>query len=111
MPKYKLIVMTRPVAGREQEYNDWYQGSHLPDLVSIYGVKSAQRFRLSRTVVADPAPLPYLAIYDIETDDIDKTLDDLRTRVGSGQIFVSSALSKEDYFGAVYEEFGPAVTR
>jgi hypothetical protein len=111
MPKYKLIVMTQPVEGREQEYNDWYQDSHLSDLVAVYGVKSAQRFRLSRTVVADPAPLPYLAIYDIETDDIDKTLDDLKTRVGAGQIFVSSALSKESYFGAVYEEFGPTVTR
>lgn len=111
MPSYKLIVMTQPVEGREQEYNDWYQGMHLPDLVAVHGVKSAQRFRLSRTVVADRGPLPYLAIYDIETDDIDKTLDDLKARVGSGQIFVSSALSKENYFGAVYEEFGPEVTR
>ena len=111
MPKYKLIVMTRPVEGREQEYNDWYQDAHLPDLVSVYGVKSAQRFRLSRTVVANREPLPYLAIYDIETDDIDKTLDDLRARVGTGEIFVSPALSKEDYFGAVYEEFGARVTR
>jgi hypothetical protein len=24
MPSYKLIVMTQPVEGREQEYNDWY---------------------------------------------------------------------------------------
>ena len=111
MPSYKLIVMTQPVEGREQEYNDWYQGMHLPDLVAVYGVKSAQRFQLSRTVVADRGPLPYLAIYDIETDDIDKTLDDLKSRVGSGQIFVSPALSKENYFGAVYEEFGPVVTR
>ena len=111
MPRYKLIVMTRPVEGREQEYNEWYQGMHLRDLVSIYGVKSAQRFRLSRTVVADRGPLPYLAIYEIETDDIDKTLDDLKARAGSGQIFISPALSKEEYFGAVYEEFGPVVTR
>lgn len=111
MPSYKLIVMTQPVEGREQEYNDWYQGMHLPDLVAVYGVKSAQRFQLSRTVVADRGPLPYLAIYDIETDDIDKTLDDLKARVGSGQILVSPALSKENYFGAVYEEFGPVVTR
>ena len=35
MPSYKLIVMTQPVEGREQEYNDWYQGMHLPDLVSV----------------------------------------------------------------------------
>jgi len=111
MPSYKLIVMTQPVEGREQEYNDWYQGTHLADLVTVRGVKSAQRFRLSRTVVADRGPLPYLAIYDIETDDIDATLDDLKARVGSGQIFVSAALSKESYFGAVYEAFGPVVTR
>ena len=109
--RYKLVVMTRPVAGREQEYNDWYQNMHLHDLVTIHGVQSARRFRLSRSVIPDPEPLPYLAIYDVETDDIDKTLEELRGRAGSGEIFVSPALSKEDYFGAIYEEFGAVVRR
>jgi len=111
MPKYKLVVMTRPVDGREQEYNDWYREVHLPDLVAIDGIKSAQRFRLSRAVVPNAEPLPYLAIYDVETDDIDKTLEDLQSCATSGRMFISPALSIEEAFGAVYEELGPPVTR
>jgi hypothetical protein len=103
--------MTRPVEGREQEYNDWYRDVHLRDLVAVAGIKSAQRFRLSRSVMPGTEPLPYLAIYDVETDDIDKTLEDLQDRAASGRMFISAALSTEDAFGAVYEELGSAVTR
>jgi hypothetical protein len=111
MPRYKLVVMTRPVGGREQEYNDWYREVHLRDLVAIPGIKSAQRFRLSRVVTPDTEPLPYLAIYDVETDDIDKTIEELKSRAENGAMFISPALSTEEAFGAVYEELGPVVTR
>jgi hypothetical protein len=103
--------MTRPADGREQEYNDWYREVHLRDLVAIPGIKSAQRFRLSRVVMPDTEPLPYLAIYDVETDDIDKTIEELKTRAENGAMFISPALSTEEAFGAVYEELGPVVTR
>ena len=108
MPRYKLVVMTKPVEGREREYNDWYQNVHLDDLVAIDGVKSAQRFHLNRAVT-DPPPMPYLALYDVETNDIDGTIEELLTRAQSGRISVSDALSKET-FCAVYEELGPVVT-
>ena|SRR5882724_236184 len=111
MPRYKLVVMTEPVEGREQEYNDWYQNIHLRDLVAVAGIKSAQRFRLSRTVVADAQPLPYLAIYEVETDDIDKTIEDLQNRTVDGRIAISGSLQIQGAFGAVYEEFGTTVTR
>ena len=109
MPRYKLVVMTKPVEGREQEYNDWYQNVHLDDLVAIDGVKSAQRFRLNQAVSCDRAPLPYLAIYDVETNDIDGVIKELNVRPQTGRMVITSALSTE-IFAVVYEELGPAVT-
>ena len=108
MPKYKMIVMSKPVAGREQEYNDWYQNVHLQEVVAIPAIKSAQRFRLSRALVADPEPLPYLAIYEIETDDIDGVIRELTQRASTGGIVISASLSN-DTAAAVYEESGPVV--
>lgn len=108
MSRYKLVVMTKPVDGREQEYNDWYQNVHLRDLVSIDGVKSAQRFRLNQAVTTQQPPLPYLAIYDVETSNIDAVIAELNRRPQSGQMVVSPALSDE-IFCTVYEELGPAV--
>ena len=111
MPSYKLIVMTQPVEGREQEYNDWYQGMHLADLVAVYGVKSAQRFRLSRTVVADRGPLPDLAISEIETDDIDKTLDDLKARVEAGRYLCRRRSRRKTTSERFTRSLGPVVAR
>ena len=110
MPRYKLVVMTKPMEGREDEYNDWYQNVHLQDVVAIDGFKSAQRFRLNRPLAADSAQLPYLAIYDVETDDIDRAIEELLKRADDGRMVISASLAKEP-FGAVYEEFGPVVKR
>jgi len=109
MARYKMVVMSKPAAGREQEYNDWYQNVHLKDVCGVKGVVSAQRFRFSLSLVQGSDPLPYLAIYDIETDDINQTLADLTGRVAAGQMVISTALSLENSFGAVYEEMGPVV--
>jgi len=107
MSSYKMVVTTRPVDGREQEYNDWYNGIHLREVLQVIGVKSAQRFRLSRKVTPEPQPAPYLAIYEIETDDIDATVADLLERAEDGRIFVTDALAEERSC-VVYEEVGPA---
>ena len=110
MPRYKLVVMTKPVEGREQEYNDWYQNVHLHDVVAIDAFKSARRFRVSRSLAPDPHPLPYLAIYDIETDDVDGAIKELMSRVASGQMHISTALSEES-IAAIYEDLGTVVNK
>jgi 2-polyprenyl-6-methoxyphenol hydroxylase-like FAD-dependent oxidoreductase len=111
MPKYKLLVMTQPVEGREGEYNEWYDNVHLHDLVACDGIKSAQRFRLNQVIAPQGgASLPYLAIYEIETDDVNKAIAQIGERSQSGKMSISPALSVETTFGAVYEELGPAVT-
>jgi hypothetical protein len=69
---YKFVVLTNAVEGREDEYNDWYTNRHLPDVLAIPGIVEAVRFELAGTQrIAPPWPYRYLAIYDIETDDID----------------------------------------
>ena len=111
MPRYKLVVMTHAMEGREEEYNEWYQNVHLHDVVALEGFKSAQRFRLNRSLLADgSAPQPYLAIYDVETDDIDRAIDGMLARAADGRMVISTALA-DDKFAVVYEEFGPAVER
>ena len=47
MAKYKFIVFSKPVAGKEEEYNDWYQNRHLGEVVQTPGFVAAQRFSLA----------------------------------------------------------------
>ncbi len=37
MPHYAYVVHSNPVAGREDEYNDWYSNRHLADVVAVPG--------------------------------------------------------------------------
>jgi predicted Fe-Mo cluster-binding NifX family protein len=56
---------------QENEFNDWYNNTHLPEALSCPGFLAARRY-----VIKEPhfGRGKYLAIYEIETDDIDKTM-------------------------------------
>ena len=108
MSNYKMIVMSRPAAGREDEYNDWYQNVHLGELVALPGFKSARRFRFARSL-AEGEVYPYMSIYEIETDDIDAALQGLRGTAEKGLLTMSDSIDLTDTSAVVYEEFGPVV--
>jgi hypothetical protein len=66
MAKGILYVESRPGSPEQAaEYHQWYNQTHMPELVAVEGVVSARRF----------APLgtdgPFVAIYEIEADDIE----------------------------------------
>jgi hypothetical protein len=68
MADLRFIVLTRPVDGREDAYNEWYETTHLPELLALPGFTAAQRFKLARQGAGPggPAPAEYLAVYEVE---------------------------------------------
>ena len=81
MPRFSFVVYSNPVEGREQEYNDWYSNQHLSDLLAIPGVISARRFKLSGTQIQEaPQTYQYLAIYEIEAEDVATFIKELMVR-------------------------------
>jgi hypothetical protein len=79
MTNYKFIVLTDPVAGQEDEYNNWYTNRHLDDVVGLEGFAAAQRFRFidPDRDSDEPAPTRYLAIYDVSEDQIEQAKESL----------------------------------
>ena len=70
----KWINMTETTCidpAREQEFNDWFDNIHLPDVLKTPGYVSAKRFVIKESKMGRGK---YLAIYEIETNDIEKTL-------------------------------------
>ena len=111
MPRYSLIVMTNPVPGREAEYNDWYTNVHLPDVLRIPGVVSAQRFSKSEIQRdAGPHPWDYLAIYECETDDPTTIVAELKARSGTAAMPISNSLGKGDRLVCFFEPITETVT-
>jgi hypothetical protein len=70
MPGNLQIVFSRfPEGVSEDDFNQWYD-AHLPEILSIPGFVSAQRYRLEPVVVDDDVPVSYryMALYEIEGD-------------------------------------------
>lgn len=96
MERHLMVVMTNPVAGREDDYNAWYDDRHLGDVLRIPGIVSAERFELSASQRFDPPyPYGYLALYWIETDDLEGVIRELKTRVGTEAMPASDAMAQD----------------
>ena len=68
MSKNILVVLTNPVPGKEDEFNEWYSNIHIQEICQLSGFKSAQRFKLSDAQMGSDGAHGYLAIYEIEGD-------------------------------------------
>ena len=107
--RYKMVVFTNAVEGQDKDFNDWYQNTHLKQIVSIKPFVAAQRFRFNTSIVpGGPDPARYMAIYDIETDDIGAALNEMNDLAASGRMPLPDSMDKH-IVGAVYEEFGEIV--
>ena len=71
-----LIVMSNPLDGRHDEFNDWYSNVHIRDVMRLRGSSAVQRLRMSDVQVAavlgivPDRSFEYLAVY--ECDDIER---------------------------------------
>lgn len=43
MQKYTLVILSNAIADREPQYNDWYDGQHLPDVLKVPGFRQRQK--------------------------------------------------------------------
>lgn len=93
MPKGLMLVQSVPSdPAREDEYNAWYAGKHVADVLEIPGVVSARRYRLVGR--RDQAPT-YLAVYELDADDVRAPLRELGGRISSGAIEMSDVIQQD----------------
>jgi hypothetical protein len=80
MAKATVLVFTNCAdPARENEFNDWYDNTHVPDVLETPGFVSCTRYELA----GDPGPgqAKFLAVYEVESDDPGATMAGLQQRV------------------------------
>ena len=62
-----LVVLSKPLAGRDEDFNDWYTHIHLRDALRFRGVVAAQRFARGPLTghLLETFDWRYLALYDV----------------------------------------------
>jgi hypothetical protein len=100
MKRFAMVVQSSPVAEREDEYNNWYENQHLPDILRVPGFKSAQRFVLAQDDKC--AVSKYMAIYEFETDNLAETMATLQARSGTEDMVLSEAMDRQSMSFALW---------
>jgi len=103
MARYVFVVLTNPTEGNEDDFNEWYTNEHLTDVLKLPGFLSAQRFRFAPKDPVQTAPYRYLALYEIETDDLATTHQNLVDVARTEQMPFSPAIDDSDLIGWYFE--------
>jgi hypothetical protein len=109
MARYNIIVMSNPVAGREDEFNDWYTQTHIMDLLKCPGVITAQRFKTVDSHSPNAAQR-YMARYEVETTDLAATMAEIQSRLGGPQMPMTDAFDTKSAVFLVMEPVTEVVT-
>lgn len=94
----------------EDDFNRWYDEVHIPEMLEIPGVVAAERFLLGPALSLDGMPggpksgWKYLAIYDIDSNDIDATLK--RIVESLPVLTISEALDMNGMQACTYSSIG-----
>src|SRR6267142_2655082 len=102
MTAYIQTVLTAPVAGREDEFNRWYADTHLPEMLQVPGFVAGRRYALTAVSAADRSR--FLAVYEIETQDLAATLAALAAAAPT--MTVSDAMDQPSTVIELYEVLG-----
>jgi hypothetical protein len=110
MATHRFIVFTEARPGREAEYNDWYDNRHLPDVLAVPGFVGVQRFRLQPNTGGTSSTTRYLAIYEIETNNLTETMAELLKRANTASMPISDALNTDAIETYMADPLGERVT-
>ena len=102
MTAYIQTVVTAPFAGREDEFNRWYDDTHLPEMLQVPGFVAGRRY--TRTGPRAAAGPRFLAVYEIETEDLAATLAALGA--AARMMTVSDAMDQPATVTDLYEVLG-----
>jgi hypothetical protein len=97
-----MYVETLPAApDNEDDYHKWYNETHLAQILSVDGVVSARRF------APTDGSGPFIAIYELDCDDLDAAVQRLSELGASGGLTGMENLSMDPPpVPRVYREIG-----
>ena len=104
MARFQYAVLSRAVAGREEEFIEWYRTRHLVDVCRMPGVVSGRIFRMDFQRVYDLPDAPQwtlLTLYELEGDDPETIVNSLRDASGSAIMPATDTLEKAGMIQAV----------
>lgn len=97
------VVQVNARPDRVDEFNEWYERVHIPDVLGIPGVLSARRYELADDQLGRRAreyPYRFLTLYELDGDP-GEIVRAINEAIVSGRFLISPALDP-DYVAPVF---------
>ena len=109
------LVFSNPIEGKDDEFNEWYDTVHLPEVLATPGIKTAQRFSLRETQITHHSPMPkpahgYLIVYEMEGD-VDEVMGKIQAAAQSGEMLMNDALDLTSVSMSFWAPLGPMLVK
>jgi hypothetical protein len=104
--QHLFMAFTNPAAGREAEFNEWYDTYHVPEiLASMPGFQAARRYMLhAEQRRAQSPPWRYLTMYQLVGDDIEAIHAGDAAAHESGVLTPAGGVLDRDYAAWIYTQ-------
>ena len=107
------IVFSNPVEGKDDEFNEWYDNVHVPELLAVPGMVAAQRYNLRDAEMyhvegGRPPEHRYCIIYQMEGD-VDAIMAKIREAVAEGRINMADCVDMSSWRLSFWDPRGPKV--
>ena len=105
LKSYQVVVMLSPKEGREAEFHEWYEHTHIADILrTTEGFTTGQRFGLAFQMGPE-MPNSHIAVYDCMAESPEAALADLAARRDEWDM--SDAIDAANVARWVLEPLGP----
>ena len=90
--RHLYLVFGNPNPGQEDEFDEWYDTVHIPDVMSVGTIVSAQRFRYRQLAreAGQPVAHAHLTLYELEGDP-DEFMAKIGSAVSCGEVRMDGA--------------------
>jgi hypothetical protein len=96
MVRHIFLALSNAIEGHEGEFNRSYNDETIPAMLKIPGVVAARRYELSHTQQASGSPpWKYLAIYELETDDIQGVVNEMKSLMTCGELKIPTGVAPD----------------
>lgn len=108
--RLRYLVFSDPVEGREDEFNKWYDEVHVPEIVAMPGLISAQRYTINDTEFGASmrGKHRYMVMYEMEGDPAE-VMGRISEAVQAGEIHMHDALDLSTVEMSFWDPHGPLV--
>jgi hypothetical protein len=107
--KCRLVVFTNAAAGRDAEFNAWYNDTHLPEMIAVPGFTSGERYRFYKPLGEGDFDAKYLSIYGMEADTAEAA-GAAMAKARDSNLTISDSNDNSRSVLTIYEVASPKVT-